>query len=122
MSILQADPEQMHNLIADLNQDTSTTYWKAETSQYHRIASRMDALLLYLKTCKGVECRTSWDHLFPYGEANTMAEALDTSFDQYFDRLPKVELQGCDNGYRRELRSCFCVMLLLSPLIETLLT
>lgn len=92
----------MNNLIADLNNDVSTAYYKSSSSQSHRVASRMDALLLYLKTCKGVGCRTSWDHLFPYGEVTSMAQAVDTKYDNYFDRLPKVQLQGCDNGYRRK--------------------
>lgn len=92
----------MHNLVADLNSGDRSTYFSSSASQNQRIASRMDALLLYLKTCKGVGCRTAWDHLFPYGEATTLKEALDPKFDKYFDRLPKVQLQGCDNGYRLE--------------------
>lgn len=99
----QSDHVQMNNLISSLNEDVNTAYFKAETSQSLRIASRMDALLLYLKSCKGVGCRFSWNHLFPYGEVTSLYQALDSKYDEYFDRLPKVELQGCDNGYRRKL-------------------
>lgn len=92
----------MTNLISELNDDLSTVHYSSKTSPTLRVASRMDALLLYLKACKGSGCRTSWNHVFPYGEATSMAQALTPSYDNYFDRLPKVELQGCDNGYRRE--------------------
>jgi hypothetical protein len=95
----------MNNLVASLNEDVNTAYFSSKASKALKIASRMDGLLLYLKTCKGIGCRTAWNHLFPYGEVTSMAQALDASYDAYFDRLPKVELQGCDNGYRcRSLR------------------
>lgn len=69
-----------------------------------KVAERLDALLLVLKTCQGQQCREPWASLFPTGEVGTFADALDTSYDAYFANLPRVKFDECALGYqaRRE--------------------
>ncbi|EKD03024.1 arylsulfatase precursor [Trichosporon asahii var. asahii CBS 8904] len=69
-----------------------------------RVAERLDALLLVLKTCQGQQCREPWASLFPTGEVTSFADALDAGYDGYFQNLPRVKFDECALGYqaRRE--------------------
>lgn len=69
-----------------------------------RVAERLDALLLVLKTCQGEVCRQPWKTLFPSGQVNGFVDALKQDFDGYFSDLPRVHFDGCSLGYqaRRE--------------------
>jgi hypothetical protein len=72
---LQADSLQMHNMLEGLNAQGSFADLHAADAE-GRLASRLDALMLYLKYCHGTACRFSWTHLFPGGEAKTLEEAM----------------------------------------------
>lgn len=65
----------MHNLLEGLNQQGPFTTLDASDAE-SRLASRLDALMLYLKYCHGTACRFSWIHLFPGGEAKNLEEAM----------------------------------------------
>lgn len=92
----------MTNLLSPLN-STSSGFFTSSQSPAARIASRMDGLALFLKTCRGADCRFAWRALFPNGEVVSMKQALNTAYDQYFDRLPKIQFTSCDLGYFSEL-------------------
>lgn len=55
------------------------------------LQTRLDALLLVLKTCVGDVCRFPWKTIFPDGSVSSLADALDSAFDGYFTDLPKVK-------------------------------
>lgn len=114
----------MNNLLLDHN-SLGRFAWLEASNNATRMATRLDALVLYLKFCHGTTCRFSWSHLFPYGEAKNLEEAmgassfqlrfayrslvadhhlyLDPRFDSYFDSLPKVEYSTCQLGFHLDL-------------------
>lgn len=69
-----------------------------------RVAERLDALLLVLKTCRGETCAHPWPALFPGGAVGELADALDAKYDAFFAGLPRVRFDECALGYqaRRE--------------------
>ncbi|KAL1925836.1 uncharacterized protein VTP21DRAFT_719 [Calcarisporiella thermophila] len=80
---LKKDPDQLHNL-----------YRTAD----RRLLLRLDALLFVLKRCKGDQCRNPWRTLHPSGEVGLLNQALQESFDQYYEELPKVSFTQCPPG------------------------
>ena len=64
-----------------------------------RLAGRLDALLLVLKSCQGKTCVRPWDALHPDGSVQTLAEALAPSFDVLYQELPSVRFERCELGH-----------------------
>lgn len=92
----------MHNLLADNNKAGPFAPLQTDTSA-GKIAARLDALTLYLKYCKGIRCRYSWENIFPNsGDARTMDEAMDAKYDTYFEGLPRVRYNNCKFGFYLE--------------------
>lgn len=56
----QADPYQMNNLLLPLNQQGAFADWTSDIPG-GRVASRLDAIMLYLKGCRGAACRYGWE-------------------------------------------------------------
>ncbi|ETS62415.1 arylsulfatase precursor [Moesziomyces aphidis] len=90
------DSDQMNNLVGQLAFYSSLN---STSSDAERIASRMDALLLNLKTCHGSLCRRLWYNLFPEGQVQDLSSALQTRWDAYFDSMPRVHFDTCRDGY-----------------------
>ena len=64
-----------------------------------RIASRLDALLLVLKSCKGSSCVRPWHVLHPNGDVANLKNALDAKFDEYYENAQvKVKFSRCEQG------------------------
>lgn len=61
--------------------------------------SRLDALMMVLKSCEGDQCRYPWLQLHPKGEVNSLAQALVTGFDTFYMDQPKVTFSACEIGY-----------------------
>ncbi|EPQ30903.1 uncharacterized protein PFL1_01801 [Pseudozyma flocculosa PF-1] len=104
---MNVDPHQMNNLL--LPPSTNGTALaepfaplQSRTSSSHRVATRLDALLLNLKNCKGRACRELWTALFPRGEVQSLRQALKTEWDAYFDAVPRLHYTNCTPGFRRE--------------------
>ena len=65
-----------------------------------RLVDRLDALLMVLKTCKGRQCTHPWATLFPDGEVDSLTDALDASFNHFFEtKVAKVKFDACEKGY-----------------------
>jgi hypothetical protein len=64
-----------------------------------KLVSRLDALLLVLKSCKGAECITPWATLHPDGKVKNLVGALDEKFDDFYNGQPKVSYDRCEYGY-----------------------
>ncbi|EXJ60406.1 hypothetical protein A1O7_04558 [Cladophialophora yegresii CBS 114405] len=69
------------------------------TTTISHLISRLDALLLVLKTCKMDECRSPWSSLHPTGEVRNLRDALDARFNEYYHEHPKVRYERCERGY-----------------------
>uniref|UniRef100_A0A0W0EVU3 Putative arylsulfatase n=1 Tax=Moniliophthora roreri TaxID=221103 RepID=A0A0W0EVU3_MONRR len=96
---MTTDSYQLTNLASN---DDSTISFQFASPDYTRLASRLDALLVVLKTCVGDTCRNPWGAIFPAGEASGLIESLDTQYDTYFDSLPKFGYRLCQFGYFEE--------------------
>lgn len=64
------------------------------------LLSRLDALLLVLKTCKARVCTHPWETLHPHGDVQNLHDALDTKFDDFYNlEQEKVQFTKCERGY-----------------------
>jgi hypothetical protein len=64
------------------------------------VASRLDALLLVLKSCKGNSCVKPWLSLHPQGDVSNLKEALDSKYDGFYEQQEvKVKYTKCELGY-----------------------
>ncbi|EJT70274.1 hypothetical protein GGTG_12447 [Gaeumannomyces tritici R3-111a-1] len=94
---LAADPYQINNLLAN-GTDTGTGPTVAGVD-LARLAPRLDALLLVLKSCKGKTCVRPWEALHPAGDVATLADALDPGFDDFYGKeQTKVAFSRCEAG------------------------
>lgn len=64
-----------------------------------QLTDRLDGMLFVLKTCTGFVCQDPWGALLPGTGVNTLAGALDTSYDTYFAELPRVSYSSCEEYY-----------------------
>lgn len=92
---MQRDPYQTVNL-----------YGKQSQGSPHditQLTKRLDTLVLTLKNCKSDSCRYPWKTIFPSGEVTSLHEALEESFDGFFDSQPGVSFDECTLGFIPEL-------------------
>ncbi|KAJ5924257.1 hypothetical protein N7466_008444 [Penicillium verhagenii] len=94
---LSTDPYQLHNLyptgpaVGDEPRILGRTLSQA--------ISRLDALLLVLKSCQGSTCIEPWKVLHPQHSIRTMRDALDERYDLFYEAQPRVSFDWCDLGY-----------------------
>lgn len=65
----------------------------------NEVVTRLDALMMVLKSCVGSECTHPWNYLHPMGDVNNLREALDHRFDSFYAKQPKVSFAACKLGY-----------------------
>ncbi|KAL2864112.1 sulfatase family protein [Aspergillus lucknowensis] len=100
---MNVDPYQMHNLIKGGNM-TFPSFRNTTVINNHtviNIVSRLDALLMVLKTCKAKDCIQPWSVLHPGGDVNTLEEALNHRYDHfYYESFEnnKVSFSECEYG------------------------
>ncbi|KAF9262348.1 alkaline phosphatase-like protein [Marasmius fiardii PR-910] len=94
----KTDPYQLRNLAQ--NDDNSS--FSFSSPSITRIASRLDGLLIVLKTCTGEVCRDPW-RAFNVPDVSSLSGALDARFDAYFDSLPRFGYKDCRFGYFGEV-------------------
>ncbi|TRX95422.1 hypothetical protein FHL15_003753 [Xylaria flabelliformis] len=92
------DPGQLNNLLASSDSVSNKTLVAGLPKE--KVASRLDALLFVLKSCQGLTCREPWRQLHPIGDVNTLADALDARFDDFYEaEQTRVRYEFCANGY-----------------------
>lgn len=82
-----ADPYEMNPIAANSSAEAA------------RLTSRLNGLMLLLKTCIGDSCRAPWSILHPDGDVRSLADALDTRYDLYYSSLPSVHFDACTSVY-----------------------
>jgi arylsulfatase A-like enzyme len=81
-----------------INRISQSLFWNGVPLS--RLVHRLDALLMVLKTCTGRRCTHPWATIFPSGEVENLMDALDESFDEFFEtRIEKVKFESCEKGY-----------------------
>lgn len=63
-----------------------------------QLALRLDALLYVLKSCRGDSCRLPWQALMPETGVNSLSDALDPIYDEFFKDVPKISFSSCEAG------------------------
>lgn len=84
---LVADPYEL----APIARNSSVAAW--------RLTSRLNGLMLLLKTCIGESCRRPWSVIQPGTDVTTLADALHPRYDVYYDALPSVHFDLCLEQY-----------------------
>ncbi|KAI1367536.1 alkaline-phosphatase-like protein [Xylaria arbuscula] len=94
---MTVDPGQLNNLLTT----NSSLDTQALISGYPiaSVVSRLDALLFVLKSCKARTCQEPWKQLHPSGDVNTLTEALQNNYDEFYAAQTVVNFDYCANGY-----------------------
>ncbi|KAJ5385834.1 hypothetical protein N7509_008375 [Penicillium cosmopolitanum] len=95
---LSTDPYQLHNLYPSTT-PTATKEPQILGRSLSQVISRLDALLLVLKSCQGITCIKPWDVLQPGGSVSSLREALDEGYDAFYGEQPGVSFDWCAAGY-----------------------
>ena len=94
---MSADAQQLSNLYKNY------TYQPGQPTggfPVNRLESRLDALLLVLKSCKADTCTRPWRALHPAGDVKSLVDAMDKKFDQFYEEEQnRVGYDYCDQGY-----------------------
>ncbi|KAI9271333.1 arylsulfatase [Sporodiniella umbellata] len=77
---LKNDPYETHNI-----------HSFAHTS----LVTRLDALLIVLKSCRAESCRNPWKVLHPDGTVATLEDALDSKYDEHYTQFKPVTFKEC---------------------------
>lgn len=64
-----------------------------------QVISRLDALLLVLKSCQGHVCIEPWKALHSDGSVRNLRDALLPENDARYRGIPAVAFDRCENGY-----------------------
>jgi arylsulfatase len=64
-----------------------------------KVISRLDALLLVLKSCKASECTLPWQVLHPDNKVTSLYEALQPKYDAFYAAQPDISFAACELGY-----------------------
>ncbi|KAI1312779.1 alkaline-phosphatase-like protein [Xylaria venustula] len=94
---MTVDPGQLNNILAAT--DSVSGQILVAGLPLGKVASRLDALLFVLKSCKGSSCSMPWKQLHPAGDVSSLADALDIKFDSFYEQQTRVEFAACENGY-----------------------
>ncbi|KAK6388126.1 hypothetical protein LTR65_008134 [Meristemomyces frigidus] len=80
------------------NNSTTTT-----SVHLSRLISRLDTLLVVLKTCKARECTHPWEVLHPAGDVRNLNDALSAEFNDFYEvQQERVYFTQCEKGYIAE--------------------
>ncbi|KAH8663062.1 alkaline-phosphatase-like protein [Tricladium varicosporioides] len=94
------DPDQLHNLIPSAlsphPQLSPATFLGRSVNE---IITRLDALLLVIKSCKGITCHEPWKVLHPRGDIAGLRDALHSKLDEFYEAQPKVAFTKCELGH-----------------------
>ncbi|EGX89205.1 arylsulfatase precursor [Cordyceps militaris CM01] len=96
---------ELYNMKRDPYQTTNLYGTHSQCSPYNiaQLTKRLDTLVLTLKNCKADSCRYPWKAIFPSGEVTNLHDALDGSYDKFFDSQRWVSFDECTLGYIPEL-------------------
>jgi hypothetical protein len=73
---VQDDPYQINNIY---NTSAIVCNWSVAA-----LSSRLNALLLTLKRCKGRTCTRPWEKLHPDGSVRNLKDAMDAKYDVFY--------------------------------------
>ena len=96
---MKDDPHQTKNLVEV--DDTSSPYQLAGRA-LEEVLTRLNALVMVLKTCRGTTCSRPWESLHPDGSIWTLKQALDPRLDSFYHDQPQMWFLDCPSAYFAE--------------------
>ncbi|KAF2772745.1 Arylsulphatase [Teratosphaeria nubilosa] len=106
---LEVDPGQLNNLYTQSSKYLAPHLRHIFALQYHerpilnsrldKLISRLDALTMVMKSCKGETCVSPWAVLHPQGDVSTLDDALQMRYDEFYEQQVKVAFERCEQGY-----------------------
>ena len=93
---MKNDYAQMNNRLGSNPKGNGALYYGRPE---HELITRLDALLMVTKSCKQDSCRVPWGQIFPGGQVTSLEEAMNSQYDAFFTKQPKVTFSGCMGGY-----------------------
>ena len=64
-----------------------------------QVKSRLDALLMVLKSCAKTSCTAPWKSLHPEGDVLSLSHALSPQYDDFYAAQANISYNYCDDGY-----------------------
>ncbi|KAF7523244.1 hypothetical protein G7054_g11829 [Neopestalotiopsis clavispora] len=98
---LKSDPLQTTNIAAS----ASPSWYRIAGRPLGQILSRLNALVMVLKTCKDRVCTHPWEVLHPRGDVKSLSQALQKKFDALYDRQPQMWFSDCPMAYFAHLEN-----------------
>lgn len=69
-----------------------------------KVLTRLNGLMMVLKSCKGKDCIYPWNVIHPQGDVTTIREAMDSKFDELYEKeMPQVSFDHCAPAYFLEV-------------------
>jgi N-acetylglucosamine-6-sulfatase len=91
---MSSDPHQLQNLLSSGAPGHAINGWSVP-----RLTSRLDALLLTLKRCKGHVCIKPWETLHPQCDVRNLKDAMQSRFDTFYEeKQNKITFDECAKG------------------------
>ena len=92
------DHDERHNYLDTEAAELQASFALAERPFEH-VVTRLDSLLMVLKSCKGEECHSPWNTLHPKANIKNLKDALHVEYDAFYAEQPKVSYSSCQLGY-----------------------
>jgi hypothetical protein len=106
---LQVDPYQINNLLPSGKNSTgmpiasyADSSVKINNKPLLSIVSRLDAIMMVMKSCKGKTCTEPWKVLHPDGDVKSLKDAMDSKYDSFYLQAAEknsVSFGMCMGGY-----------------------
>jgi N-acetylglucosamine-6-sulfatase len=93
---MKTDSQQMHNRLAENPTGVARQYYGRPEQE---MFNRLDALLMVTKSCKTDSCRDPWATLFPGGHVTNIEQAMNSTYDTFFENQPKISFSSCIAGH-----------------------
>lgn len=99
LTIFKSDQYQIQNLAAPGNKPPA---YQIAGRPLDQILTRLNALIMVLKTCKDRLCTYPWESLHPDGSVRSLKQALNGRFDEFYSNQPQMWFSDCSLGYFME--------------------
>ena len=97
---MTVDAAQLNNLYTNFTYKPNEQATAANPFPINRLESRLEALLLVLKSCKAITCIKPWLALHPGGKVTTLKDAMDPKFDAFYEQQQnRISFSKCEPGY-----------------------
>ncbi|CAM1509717.1 Fc.00g000520.m01.CDS01 [Cosmosporella sp. VM-42] len=98
---LRKDPGQMRNLLSR-NEGNIEPRGMLLGRDLSSVVSRLDSLMMVLKSCKEETCVYPWQTLHPKGNVQSLSDSMRKQFDAFYEEQPRVSFTKCELGYLKE--------------------